>query len=211
LAGFLESSIARLAGTLAGTALLAMAPAAAAPGEGSTRLAAPAYPRTRATALVETRFGERVADPYRWLENDVRKDSEVADWVARQEAVTRAYLDRLPGRDVLAGRIRALLAFERFGIPKKAGGRYFYTRSAGPQNQPVLYVRDGFKGEGRALIDPNGWSRDGSPALDAWQPSHSGKRLAFTVEDGGSDWRTIRFLDVRTGRPFADRLAWVKY
>jgi prolyl oligopeptidase len=191
--------------------LLVADPAGSAPGDGASGLTTPAYPTTRAGSLVENRFGERVADPYRWLENDIRKDREVADWAARQDAVTRAYLDRLPGRAVLAGRIRALLAFERFGIPKKAGGRYFYTRSAGLQNQPALYVRKGLKGEGRLLVDPNAWASDGATALDAWQPSTSGKRLAFAVEDGGSDWRTIRFLDVRSGRPFADTLNWVKY
>jgi prolyl oligopeptidase len=198
----------RLARVLAGAALLVAAPAGA---DGGLRLTAPPYPPTRAGTLVETQFGERVADPYRWLENDVRKDREVADWVARQEAVTRAYLDRLPGRETLAARIRALLGYERFGIPRKAGGRYFYTRNAGLQNQAALYVRDGRKGAGRVLVDPNGWSSDGATALDAWEPSRSGKRLAYAVQDGGSDWRTIRFLDVASGRALPDALEWVKY
>src|SRR5688572_22499254 len=82
----------------------------------------PTYPETRKAEVVETRFGERIADPYRWLENDVRKDRDVAEWVQRQSAATRAYLDKLPGRDLLATRIRALVDYERFGLPEKAGG-----------------------------------------------------------------------------------------
>jgi prolyl oligopeptidase len=169
------------------------------------------YPETRRGDVVETLFGERVTDPYRWLENDVRKDSDVADWVRRQSAFTQAHLDKLPGRDVLAGRIRKLVDYERFGVPEKAGGRYFYMHNSGLQNQSVLYVRDSLEGEGRILIDPNAWASDNAVALDAWQPSDDGNLLAYAVQDGGSDWRTIRLLDVRTGTVLADELRWVKF
>jgi len=178
---------------------------------GRASLGAPKYPVTRKDPLVETHFGERVADPYRWLENDVRSDKEVAAWVERESALTRDYLSRLPGRDLLAARIRKLIDYERFGVPRKAGKRYFYTRNSGLQNQSVLQVRDRLNGPGRVLIDPNAWSGDGATALDQWEPSQSGKLLAYSVQDGGSDWRSIRFVDVATGSVLPDQLNWVKF
>ncbi|MEY4720358.1 MAG: hypothetical protein RIQ46_83, partial [Pseudomonadota bacterium] len=147
------------------------------------------YPQTRAEPLVETRFGEPVPDPYRWLENDVRNDGEVADWVARQNAVTEGYLKALPQRAWFAERLRSLLNYERFGLPVKAGKRYFYTRNSGLQNQSQLFVREGLHGEPCLLIDPNAWAADGATALDDWEPSEDGRYLAYSVQDGGTDWR----------------------
>jgi prolyl oligopeptidase len=198
-----------LAGCTPLAALLLSVPAI--PSEGGARLTAPVYPKTRRDDVVELQFGERVADPYRWLEKDARTDKEVADWVARQSTATRAYLARLPGRETLAARIRSATDHERFGLPRKAGGRYFYTRNSGLQNQSALYVRDRLRGRARVLIDPNAWSRSGALALDAWQPSDDGKRLAYTVQENGSDWRVVRFLDVATGRLLPEELRGVKY
>ncbi len=176
-----------------------------------TVLGKPVYPTTRRDTVVDTAFGERIADPYRWLENDVRRDPEVADWVRRQDTVTRAYLDRLPARATFAASIRRLLDYERFGIPKKAGGRYFFTRNLGLQNQPVLYWRTGLDGASQQLLDPNAWSADGAAALDQWLPSRKGTTLAFSVQDGGSDWRSVRFVDVATRQTLSDELRGVKY
>jgi len=200
----------RIAAFLALSLVLSGVPVAATPGR-EPSLTAPRYPFTRKDNVVDVQFGERVADPYRWLENDVRRDAEVADWVRRQSAVTDAYLQRLPGRDAFAASIRRLIDYERFGIPRKAGGRYFYTRNAGLQNQATLYVRDSLDGRPRQLLDPNTWSDDGAAALDQWEPSRSGKHLAYSVQDGGSDWRSVRFLDVASGAQRDDRLEWVKY
>jgi prolyl oligopeptidase len=170
-----------------------------------------AYPETRRGPVVDTRIGERLADPYRWLENDVRTDPEVADWVARENAVTRAYLDGLPQRAWFAERIRKLIDYERFGLPVKAGGRYFYTRNTGLQNQAQLFVRQGLHGKPRLLLDPNAWAKDAATALDAWKPSDEGRRLLYSVQDGGSDWRVLRVLDVATGKPLADEIRWAKF
>lgn len=169
------------------------------------------YPETRKLDLVEESFGEKVADPYRWLENDVRTDKEVADWVERQNAVTQRYLGALPQRDWFAQRIRGLMNYERFGLPRKAGGRYFYMRNSGLQNQSQLFVRKGLNGEPRLLIDPNAWAKDGATALDAWVPSKNGKMLAYSIQDGGSDWRTIKVLDVATGKDLGDGVKWAKF
>jgi prolyl oligopeptidase len=169
------------------------------------------YPETRRETVVEDKFGEKIADPYRWLENDVRNDPQVAQWGEAQNAVTRAYLDTLPQRAWFAERIRALIDYERFGLPVKAGGRYFYSRNSGLQNQAQLFVREELKGAPRLLLDPNAWAKDGATALDAWEPSDSGKRLLYSVQDGGSDWRVLKVLDVATGKPMADEIKWAKF
>jgi prolyl oligopeptidase len=169
------------------------------------------YPQTRSAGLTEERFGERIADPFRWLENDVRVDAEVRDWVRAQNEATAAYLKTLPGRDIFAARMRTLFDFERVGVPKKAGSRYFYTRNDGLQNQSSLWVRDGLTGAPRLLIDPNTWAKDGATALAEWEPSDDGRYLLYAIQDGGSDWRTLRILDVETGVVLADEIRWVKF
>jgi prolyl oligopeptidase len=169
------------------------------------------YPETRKGDLAEVQFGERVADPYRWLENDVRNDPEVARWVQSQNQVSRTYLDALPQRSRFAERLRALTNYEKFGLPRKAGRNYFYGRNSGLQNQAQLFVRRGLNGAPRLLIDPNTWAKDGATALDDWVPSHNGKLLAYSVQDGGSDWRIIRVLDVATGQQKSDEVRWAKF
>jgi prolyl oligopeptidase len=169
------------------------------------------YPDTRRDGTVETLFGEAIADPYRWLENDVREDKEVADWVARQNTVTEAYLAKLPARAWFEERIRALFDYERFGLPEKAGRTYFYTRNSGLQNQAQLFVRRGLKGKPRLLLDPNTWAGDGATALDDWKPSEKGRYLAYSVQDGGSDWRVLRLIDVASGKKLDDEVRWAKF
>jgi len=171
----------------------------------------PSYPQTKTVNVVERQFGVDVADPYRWLENDVRTDREVRAWVDAQNAVTNAYLATIPGRDVFRARLKALLDYERFGLPRQEGGRYFYTRNSGLQNQSVLYVRDRIDGEGRVLIDPNSWSKDGATALAEWVPSDDGTKLLYGVQDGGTDWRTLQVLDVATGKLLSEKIEWVKF
>ena len=169
-----------------------------------------AYPATRKTDKVDPQFGVQVADPYRWLENDVRTDREVKTWVDAQNAVTNSFLQTLPGRSTLEARIKQLYDYERFGVPVKKGGRYFYAHNTGLQNQSVLFVRDSADGEGRVLIDPNTWSKDGATALAEWTPSEDGKYLLYSIQDGGSDWRTLKVIDVATGQLTSDEIKWVK-
>lgn len=169
------------------------------------------YPATRTVDVVDEQFGVKVADPYRWLENDVRGDAEVAAWVVAQNKVTDAYLATLPGRAKFAARIKQLFDYERFGVPVQHGGRYFYQHNSGLQNQAVLFVRDSVDGAGRPLIDPNAWSKDGATALAEWSASKDGAHLAYAIQDGGSDWRTVRVLDVATGKVLDDEIQWVKF
>ena len=172
---------------------------------GATANALP-YPQTKRGDVVDTQFGVPVADPYRWLETDVRNDPEVAAWVAAQNKVTNGFLETLPLRGWFKQRMTQLYDYERFGIPVKRGSRYFNTHNSGLQNQSVLFVRDGLDGEPRQLIDPNGWSADGATALAEWTPSEDGKLLAYAVQDGGTDWRTVKVMDVATGKILSDEL-----
>ncbi|MXP41199.1 prolyl oligopeptidase family serine peptidase [Altererythrobacter soli] len=169
------------------------------------------YPRTRTAEVAEQQFGVAVADPYRWLENDVRSDAEVKGWVEAQNAVTDRFLATLPGRAALERRITEFYDYERFGAPVKKGGRYFYAHNSGLQNQSVLFVRESLGGEGRVLIDANTWSADGATALADWTPSEDGRYLVYSIQDGGSDWRTVKVLDVATGEDTGDEVKWVKF
>ncbi len=171
----------------------------------SVAAAAQTYPVTATGAVVETLHGERIADPYRWLEDDVRTSPAVADWVAAQNKVTDAYLATLPERDAIAARLKALWDYERFGVPRERGGTQFYLRNSGLQNQAVLYAGE------QVLIDPNPWAADGATALAEWEPSPDGRHLLYAVQDGGSDWRTLKVRDVATGADLADRIEWVKF
>ena len=181
------------------------------PADSSAALARLSYPPTRRLDLVEKHFGVEVADPYRWLENDVRQDRTVRDWVTAQNQVTNAYLETLPGREILKKRMKALMDHDRYGTPRKAGQRYFYTYNSGLQNQSPLYVRDGLTGRQRLLLDPNAFSADEATALAEWEPSPDGAHLLYAVQDGGSDWRSLHVLDVASGKTLSDEIRWVKF
>jgi len=191
---------------LAGAATIALI---ATPGAAQT--VTPDYPETRATDTSEVLFGQTVADPYRWLENDVRTDEQVAQWVEAQNVVTDAYLETLPGTAWFKDRLAQLIDYERFGIPNKAGERYFYSYNSGLMNQSQYFVRDGWDGEARLLLDPNEWSADNATALADTAPSKSGRYLAYSIQDGGSDWRTIKVLDVDSGEEMGDAIEWAKF
>ena len=178
-----------------------------APDPGAVRIV---YPETQRGTVVETRFGVSVPDPYRWLEGDPRTDKDVAAWIDAQRRLTTNYLSTLPGRDVFRRSLASTYDYERLGIPQKSGDRYFFTRKAGNQNQPVLVVRNGAGAE-RILIDPTIWSKDGTVAFAEWRASRDGTRVAYAVQDGGSDWRTIRVLDVATGKATRDVVQWARF
>lgn len=169
------------------------------------------YPETRTVDVVDEQFGVYVADPYRWLENDVREDEEVAAWVKAQNSLTNNYLDKLDGTKALAASMTRLFDYDQLSAPVIAGGKYFYERKSGGQNQAILYVRDGKEGEERVLLDPAKWSDDGATALAEWSPSEDGSHLVYAVQDGGSDWRTLKIVEVETGEILPDKVEWAKF
>lgn len=167
------------------------------------------YPETRRADVVDVHHGVRVADPYRWLEDDNAEQTKA--WVTAQNEVTFAYLKAIAGRDPIKERLTSLWNFERVGQPLKRGGRYFFMRNPGLQNQPVLLVAEALDAEPRVLLDPNAMSPDGTIALADHEPSEDGRLLAYAVSKGGSDWNEVRVRDVATGRDLADHLQWVKF
>jgi len=169
------------------------------------------YPSTHKGDQVDDYHGTKVADPYRWLEDDVRKSAAVADWVAAQNKVTFGYLKAIPEREALQKRLTELWNYEKYSAPSRAGGRYFFSKNDGLQNQSVLYVQEALDAEPRVLLDPNTWSADGTMALAGSSLSEDGKYLAYGVADAGSDWQTWRVLNVDNGKPLADELKWVKF
>ena len=168
------------------------------------------YPRTRRVEHVDDYFGVKVPDPYRWLEDDVRKSREVADWVAAENKVTRRWLDSIPQREKIGRRLTELWNFAKYDVPRKAGGRYYYLKNDGLQNQPVLYVMDSLDGRPRVLLDPNTWTKDGTIALAGMAASDDGRYLAYARAEAGSDWVRWRVLEVASGKPLPDELRWSK-
>ena len=169
------------------------------------------YPETAAVDQTDDYHGTVVADPYRWLENDVRVDEKVADWVGRQNEVTFGYLESLPQRGAIEKRLTELWNYEKFGTPFEEGGKYYFFKNDGLQNQYVLYTQDALDAEPEVLIDPNEWSEDGTVALAGTRFSDDGKYLAYGVQEAGSDWRTWKVMDLATREDTGDVLEWVKF
>lgn len=169
------------------------------------------YPETATVDHIDNYHGNDIADPFRWLEDDVRESDAVKSWVDAQNQVTFAYLATIPERDLIAKRMRELWDYERFTLPRKAGNRYFYKHNDGLQNQGVLYMQSSLDGNAELLIDPNTWSDDGTVALAGYYPSKDGSHIAYTIQDGGSDWREAKVMNVETGTVLDDHLEWLKF
>ena len=169
------------------------------------------YPQTRRIEHVDVYHGTEVADPYRWLEDDVRKSEQAAQWVAAENKVTFRYLESIPQRERIRERLTELWNYARYSSPVKKGGRYYYLKNDGLQNQAVLYTMDSLRGKARVLIDPNKWSKDGTIALAGTAPSDDGKHIAYRVAEAGSDWATWRVMEIASGRVLDDELKWVKF
>ena len=169
------------------------------------------YPATATVEHVDTYHGMKVADPYRWLEDDIRESEDVDAWVNAQNEVTFAYLESIPEREIIEKRLTELWDYERYGMPVKEGGLYYYSYNNGLQNQNVVYVQESLDAEAELLIDPNTWSEDGTVAMASYFPSPDGKHVAYLIQDGGSDWRQARIIDVSSGAVLEDELDWLKF
>lgn len=168
------------------------------------------YPKAKTVDTVDIYHGVAVADPYRWLERPI-SNSEVKKWVTAENKLTFSYLDKIPGRDRLLKTLEGRINFERFTVPTKEGGRVFYSRNSGLQNQDVLYVVDGDGMKPRVLLDPNTLSKDGTVALSGMDISKDGKRLLYGLASAGSDWLTWHVKDVATGKDLGDEVKWSKF
>ena len=156
------------------------------------------YPQTRRTDTVDTFHGMEVPDPYRWLE-DIDSEQTQA-WIAEQNRLTFGYLSQIPAQEQIAARISELWNYEKYDPPFKRGGRYFFARNDGLQNQSVLYWMEWLDDQPRALLDPNLLSEDGTVALTSYAVSEDGKLLAYGLSTAGSDWQEWRIREVDTGQ-----------
>lgn len=167
------------------------------------------YPVARKVDTVDTYFGTKVADPYRWLEDDNSK--ETGEWVKAERKVTNDYLAQIPYRDKIKKRLKELWNYPKLSAPFKEGNHYFYYKNNGLQNQSVLYIQDKLNSKAKELLDPNKLSKDGTVALAALDVSKDGKYLAYSIARSGSDWNEIFVKDIKNGKDLKDHLKWVKF
>ena len=168
------------------------------------------YPETRKDAVVDDYFGTKVADPYRWLEDD--NSAETKAWVKAQNAVTHGYLDGIPQRAAIRARLEKLWNFEKVSLPFTVGGHgWFFSKNDGLQNQSVLYTAASPDAAPRALLDPNTLSKAGTVALSGESVSWDDKLLAYGLSKAGSDWITWKVRDVATGKDLPDQIEWSKF
>ena len=164
------------------------------------------YPATRKVDHVDTYHGVKVADPYRWLEDD--NSAETAAWVEAQNKVTFPYLESIPYRKQLLTRVRALNDYERYSAPSRKGPYFFFSKNTGLQRQNVLYIQKGLEGTPEVLLDPNQWGE--TVRLTVFAPSKDAKHAVYGVSRDGSDWQEYRVIELATKKTLSDSLEWVK-
>ena len=166
------------------------------------------YPETRKDDQVDDYHGTKVADPYRWLEDD--NSPETLAWVTAQNEVTQNYLEQIPYRSQIKQRLEELYNYPKYGIPSRSGTHYLWSKNDGLQNQSVLYVQEGLEGTPRVLLDPNQLSPDGTVRLMAGEASRDGRYFAYYLSSSGSDWLDGHVLEIETGKALEDDLRWLK-
>ena len=169
------------------------------------------YPKTKRIEQLDEYHGTQVEDPYRWLEEDVRNSEQVANWVQAENEVTFSYLGAIPQRESIEKRLTELWDFERYSSPFKRGGRYYFFKNDGLQNQAVLFVQNSLDETPRILLDPNTWSGDGTVALKGLSFSNGGRYVAYGVSTAGSDWSTWSVIEIETGKLLTDEIRWLKF
>ena len=166
------------------------------------------YPITKKGNVIDTYFNTEVNDPYRWLEDD--KSLETENWVKEQNKVTYAHLDEIPYRKTLNDRLSKLWNYEKIGAPFKEGGNEYYYKNDGLQNQYVIF-RKNAKGADEVFLDPNTFSKGGTTSLGNLSFSKDGKTVAYSISEGGSDWRKVIIMDVETKEIKEDTIIDVKF
>ncbi len=167
------------------------------------------YPQPPKSEQTDDYFGTKVADPYRDLEN---LDAEpTRKWIEAENKLTFDYLEKIPERKKINEKMTALWNYEKFTVPFHQGGRYFFSKNTGLQNQNVVYTGDKLPAEGKVLLDPNTLSKDGTVALSGVDVTDDGKLLAYGLEVAGSDWQQWKVRDIATGKDLSDDVQWVKF
>ncbi|NVJ61697.1 MAG: S9 family peptidase [Gammaproteobacteria bacterium] len=166
------------------------------------------YPETKQGKEINEYFDMKVADPYRWLEDDM--SAETAEWVKAQNKVTFGYLDQIKYRDTIKNKLEKLWNYEKVSSPFKEGNYTYFYKNDGLQNQYVLY-RTNEKGETEVFLDPNKFSEDGTTSLAGLSFSDDGSLAAYLISEGGSDWRKIIVIDAETKQPIGETLVDVKF
>ncbi|MDJ0646584.1 MAG: prolyl oligopeptidase family serine peptidase [Flavobacteriaceae bacterium] len=166
------------------------------------------YPETKKVDTVDTYFGTEIKDPFRWLEDDMSK--ETSEWVKEQNKVTFDYLDKIPYREELKMRLEKLWNYEKFTRPFKEGEYTYFRKNDGLQNQYVVY-RQKAEGEPEVFLDPNTFSEDGTTSLSGLSFSKDGSLAAYSISEGGSDWRKIIVMNALTKEIKDDTIVDVKF
>ena len=151
------------------------------------------YPETPKKPIIDTLFGTAVTDNYRWLEDDRSKETEA--WVQAENKITFNYLSKIPYRDQLKERLTQLWNYEKVGTPYKEGEYTYFSKNDGLQNQSVVYRKKEESGTEEVFLDPNMFSKDATTSLGSLSFSKDGKTAAYSISEGGSDWRKIIVLD----------------
>jgi prolyl oligopeptidase len=167
------------------------------------------YPEARRADIVETMHGVQVADPYRWLEDP--DSPETRAWIDAENAITEEFLAGAAAREPLKRRLTDLWNYERWSLPMREGGRWFFRKNRGLDAQSILYVADSLEAEPRVLLDPNQLAADGTVALQTFMPSPDGRYLAYALAGAGSDWIEWHVRDVNSGAEMADLVKWSKF
>ncbi len=166
------------------------------------------YPETKKIDHTDTYFGEKINDPYRWLEDD--RSAETEAWVKAQNVVTYGYLEQIPYRNQLKNRMEQLWNYEKISAPFKEGDFTYYFKNNGLQNQSVLYRKDK-SGKEEIFLDPNTFSKDGTTSLGGINFCKDGSLVAYSISEGGSDWRKVIVLEAKTKKIIGDTLVDVKF
>jgi prolyl oligopeptidase len=167
------------------------------------------YPQPAKSDQVDDYFGTKVTDPYRDLENGETEATK--KWIEAENKITFDYLAAIPQRKQINAKLTALWNYEKYTVPFHYGGRYFFSKNTGLQNQSVLQTASSLPGEARALLDPNTLSKDGTVALSGIDVTDDGKLLAYGLSMAGSDWQQWKVRDIATGKDLADDVNWVKF
>src|SRR5699024_8815195 len=167
------------------------------------------YPSTNSVPQEDNYFGQIIADPYRWLEDS--DNEKIVAWIGAQNKVTEQYLSAIPYRSYFLKRLKTLMGYTHYSIPKRAGRYWIYFKHSGLNNQPMLMAKEGSKGQEELLIDPNKEFPEGTTTIIETELSKNQKYLAYSLSAAGSDWQEIRLMDFSSRQPLVDVLKHIKF